>query len=391
MLLCCGLVVALAAALPAPFTDQSIAQTTPAPAPDGRPPTGPLQRTDSRLWEISLSIDIPSFHKDDNIAEAIIVPVSILDTWWRVDPRSFRAQMSVDMVPVPEALTTLVVNQSRKGDSQAEISVPNFVENQMRATLTWTVETWSCLLDEDAAAAIDWKSGWPEEVRRWIEPSPGLDPREPQIQQLRQRVVQSLSSTAPPLYVAKEAVRTASRALRSGDHQEGNPFGIQTRGIEVRGCTLALQSQVGSESDVVCITVALLRSLGFPARPVIGLVDGKGRPGAGTASKDLTMWGEVYLPRCGWVPFDSDRVRGSVSPTSRMDQRWNGFGTDKDFNQRVPITHEFTIYQPKAADGLRVASYAALCRLKTKLNDPVQGPTDMLIQTNLISRGRGQK
>ena len=64
---------------------------------------------------------------------------------------------------------------------------------------------------------------------------------------------------------------------------------------------------------------------------------------------------------------------------------------DSEFNERVPITHELDIYQTKAADGNRVASFLALCRLKTKLDQPGQGPTDILVQTALISRGRGQR
>ena len=375
----------------APLTDQSIVETGITPPPDGRPPTGALQRTDSRKWEITLSIDLPAFHKDDAVSESIIVPVSILDTWWRVDPRSFRAKVSVDLFPVADVSANLTVNQSRSGDSRVEISIPNFVEFRLRTELTWVVEIWSCQLDETAAAKEQMPAAWPEEVQRWRLASPRIDPQDPQIQELRRQILQRISADTPPIYAAKEIIRTGSRSLKSGNHKEGNPFGIWSRGLEMRGSSQALATEIGSESDVACICVALLRSMGFPARPVIGLVDRSKRSANSLSNKKLGMWGEVYLPNCGWVPFDSDWIRGGISAANRLDQPWNGFGSDSEFNERVPITHELDIYQTKAADGNRVASFLALCRLKTKLDQPGQGPTDILVQTALISRGRGQR
>ncbi len=373
------------------LAEQSIVETGIAAPPDGRPPTGPLQRIDSRKWEITLAIELPTFHKDDVVSEAVVVPVSVLDTWWQVDPRSFRARVATDSVPVADALTNLTVSQSRWGDSRVEVSIPNFVEDRLRMELTWIVETWSCQLDEVAASAVQMPTAWPEEVERWRHTSEGIDPNEPLIQELRKNIAQKIPPNAPAIFAAKEIIRSGSRALRTGDHHEGNPFGARTRGLEARGCAQALATQVGSEADVACICVALLRSMGFPARPVIGLVDRKNHPGGALSGKKLGMWGEVYIPRCGWVPFDADEIRGGISPTSKIDQHWNGFGADDEFNERVPITHELDIYQPKASDGGRTASFIALCRMKTKLDQPGQGPTDILIQTTLISRGRGQR
>ncbi len=391
MALLCAVMATLAFAPLSPLADQSSVETGITPPPDGRPPMGALQRTDSRKWEITLKIDLPVFHKDDAVSESIIVPVSILDTWWKVDPRSFQTRMSTDSVPLPPAMTNLIVTQSRWGDSRVEISIPNFVEFRLGVDLTWIVETWSCQFDEAAAAKEQMPAKWPEEVEKWRRASPGIDPQDPQVQELRRQILQRVSVDTPPVYVAKEIIRTGSRILKSGDHKEGNRFGNWSRGLEIRGSSQALATQIGSESDVVCICIALLRATGFPARPVIGLVDRGKYLDNSLSAKKLGMWGEVYLHNCGWVPFDSDLIRGGISPSNRVDQRWDGFGSDDEFNERVPITHELDIYQPKAADGNRVASYIALCRLKTKLEQPGQGPTDILIQTALISRGRVQR
>ncbi len=388
MVLLCVVIVTTAFS---PLAAQSIVETGITPPPDGRPPTGALRRTDSRKWEITLNIDLPLFRKNDPTPEALVIPVSILDTWWRVDPRSFVGNVFSDSSPVPKALTNLTVNQSRFGDSRVEISIPNFVEFRLRTELTWVVETWSCQLDEIAASREQMPTLWPQEVERWRYATPGIDPNEPRIQQLRQQILQRIPANTAPIYVAKEMIRTGSRILKSGDHRDRNPFGIWSRGLETRGIAQALWTEIGSESDVVCICVALLRSMGFPARPVIGLADRSGQAGKSLSRKELGMWGEVYLPNCGWVPFDSDEIRGGISPSTKIDQHWNGFGSDDEFNERVPITHELDIYLPNPSDGTRVSSFLALCRLKTKLDQPGQGPTDILIQTELVSRGRGQK
>ncbi len=389
--LVCALALGFAAADSAPTSPfQSIVETGAAPPPEGRPPIGPLQRTDSRKWEVTLVISLPNFHRNDKNPEALVVGVSTLDTWWQVDPRSFRAQVSTDLVPVPDALTSVIVTQSRFGDSRVEVSLPRFVEYRARAEISWVVETWSCQFDEDAAAKLKWPSSWPEEVERWRRATPGIDPADPQIQALRGQLQSIIARDALPLTAAKEAIRLGCRALRSGDHKQGNPFGELTRGIELWGIAAGLSRQVGSEADTACICVALLRSFGFPARPVIGLADQGDKPRASSSSKSLVVWGEVYLPECGWVPFDPDRLRGGVSGGKKVNQPWSGFGSDSDFNNRVPITHELDIHPPSTNDAGRTASYAALCRLKAHVDQPRSVPTDILIQTTLVSRGVGR-
>ncbi|MSR43735.1 MAG: hypothetical protein EXS15_00010 [Phycisphaerales bacterium] len=369
---------------------QSSIETATAPPPEGRPPQGALHRMDSKLWEIKLSLELPDIHKNDAVGEALLVPVSILDTWWQVDPRSFRAKVLCDSVPVAPALTPLTVTQNRFGDSRVEIPLPHFIENRVYAEVTWIVESWSCHLDEDAAARIGWPTTWPQEVERWRQASPSIDPADPQIQALRSQVMQKLPAGTFPLHAAKEIVRTASRALLNADHREGHTSGVKTRGIPVWGVAQALSSNLGGEADVTCICVALLRAMGFPSRPVIGVIQNESKRKSSGPSERFSMWGEVFIPEIGWVPFDPDAIRGGISITHPLNRAWDGFGSDADFNERVPITHELDISKPKASDIGRTASYAALCRLKTKLEQPGQGPTDILIQTLIVSRGRGR-
>ena len=383
-----ALVLAIATTLTS--AAQSVVETGTPPPPEGRPPQGALARTESRKWEIKLSLELPSIHKDGEVSDALHVPVSLLDTWWQVDPRTFRAKVRCDSVPVPALSTPLVVAQNRFGDSFVEIPLPSFIESRIYAEVSWIVEVWSCQLDEQAAAQIRWPTAWPQEVQRWQRASEGLDPDNPQIQALRQQLVQSISNRTPPIYAAKEIIRAGSRALRNGDHREGQTSGFKTRGIAMWGLAQSLTSQIGSEADVTCICVALLRSFGFPARLVIGVTQNSRQQANAGPSERLTLWGEVFLPELGWVPFDPEEIRGGVSATHAVDLPWNGFGSDSHQDERVPISHELDIYSPKASDPSRTASFAAPARLKSKLEQPGQGPTDILIQTLIVSRGRGR-
>lgn len=369
---------------------QSTVETGQPPPPEGRPPMGALSRTEARKWEITLSLDLPELRRRETVSEALIVPVSLLDTWWQVDPRSFRTRVSVDFVPVPPAQFALTVAPSRHGESRVEIPVPNVIEQRLTAELAWTVEVWSCALDETLAATLEWPSTWPDEVQRFLLPSPGINPKDPLVQGLLNEISSRFDRKLPPLVGAKELLRAGSKSLRNAGHAEGGTSGAKTRGIALFGTHEALSSQVGSQADLTCICLALLRAAGFPARPVIGLInDGTRRSNASNADT-LALWGEVFLPQCGWVPFDADQIRGGVSPQTPVTNAWKGFGSDRDFNQRVPITHELDLYQPKASDVGRTALFAALVRLKTTLEQPGKGPTDILIQTSVVNRGRGR-
>ncbi len=393
LVLCAGLLAFTTLALTVPaftfFGAQATVETGSAPPPEGRPPTGALTRTQSRRWEITLSLDLPELRRRETVEEALIVPVSVLDTWWRVDPRSFRTRVSVDFVPVPPTQFTITVAPSRFGESRVEIPIPNVIEQRLTAELAWTVEVWSCALDEARASKIAWPAAWPDEVQRFRSASAGINSQDPLIQGALREISSRLPEQLAPLYAAKEIIRAGSRILRNADHSEGGMAGSKSRGVVVWGATQALSSHIGGEADVTCICLALLRAAGFPARPVIGLAHDRSRRNNASNADKLSLWGEVFLPECGWVPFDAAQIRGGISAQTPVTQQWNGFGTDRDFDERVPITHELDLYTPKASDIGRTASFAALCRLKTKLEQPGQGPTDILIQTSVVSRGRG--
>ena len=88
----------------------------------------------------------------------------------------------------------------------------------------------------------------------------------------------------------------------------------------VRGALWCLRNRQGVCWDFACLLVALLRSIGIPAKVCSGVTL--------SDSPGLHAWTEVYLPRIGWVPCDPtwDVPDGNIHvkhPTYDGDTRWN--------------------------------------------------------------------
>ena len=384
-------------------TELPLAQTEPASPPDGRPPLGPLRRTTSRLWGVQVTISLPPIVVPPNVSESLLIPVTLLDTWSIADVRSFAARMSINQKPITPALTPLTILQRPGRESQIEVPIPDVDRTpiglptgpdrgmQVMLDVQWTVECFSVALDEPTAMRIGWPQSWPDELARWRGASAGIDPADPTLGPLKDAVRAACGGDAPPLAAAKACVRAGSQSLRNPNFRQGSPMGVFTRGVEIRGATAALRDQQGTPADLTCICVALLRSVGLPARAVIGLANESDGPMQSASDKELTVWGEVWLPECGWIPFDPDRVRGGVGANAPLAQRWSGFGTEADWEQWIPITHEVNIFRPSPPGSANLATVAALCRLKTQVSSGVAGPTDILLQTRVANRGRPQR
>lgn len=383
--------------------ESPLAQTEPASPPDGRPPLGPLRRTTSRLWGVQLTISLPPIVVPANVSEGLLIPVTLLDTWSIADVRSFSARMSINQKPIAPALTPLTILQRPGRESQIEVPIPDVNRTpiglpnapdpgmQVMLEVQWTVECFSVALDESLAMRIGWPKSWPDELARWRGDSAGIDPNDPSLGPLRDAVRAVCGSDAPPLAVAKACVRAGSQSLRNPNARQGSPMGVFTRGVEIRGAPAALSAQRGTPADLTCICVSLLRSAGLPARVVIGLANESDGPMQSSSDKELMVWGEVWLPQCGWIPFDPDRIRGGVGANAPLAQRWGGFGAETNWEQWIPITHEVNIFRPTPPGSANLATVAALCRLKTQVSSGRAGPTDILLQTRVENRGRPQR
>ena len=83
-------------------------------------------------------------------------------------------------------------------------------------------------------------------------------------------------------------------------------------------------------------TAKMLRAAGLPARPVIGI-----GPGAARRLDEFGVWAEVYLPECGWTPFDPDKLRQQSIRTLDATQPWEHFGTMRQLQRRIPLSWSF--------------------------------------------------
>ena len=80
----------------------------------------------------------------------------------------------------------------------------------------------------------------------------------------------------------------------------------------------------------------MLRAAGLPSRPVIGIA-----PDRGKERGEFAIWAEVYLPRCGWVPFDPYELKKRSVNTLDPRQSWRYFGNVPDLDRLIPLSWSF--------------------------------------------------
>lgn len=330
-------------------------------AASGRPPRGPLSRSDPQLWRISVSLAInppdglgalaQAFTRNAN---ALLLPIITTDTWFQADPSTVTSRVLIDGAPVPAGEAQPLVRLGRSGDGRIEVPLTRPVTQTYQADVSWVVQSWDCSVNEAAAAQIGWPAEWPEETRRWLTPEPFIESNDAGIVSFMQRVSGGRVQSVPPWLAAKDLVRAACGAMRGVDGMSMRTVGNAVEGLAVSGASATLQRGSGSPNDLVCLSVAVLRAAGIPARPVLGLSaprSGGGRgTGSSTSASELVTWGEFFLPDAGWVPFDPNMMRGSIPSNATVRQPWRGFAFELDLERRAPFAHSFGPEGASSAD-----------------------------------------
>lgn len=223
----------------------------------------------------------------------------------------------------------------------------------------------------DDALALDaaWPETWPTDV------AAGLGPlwrfRGPD-RPYRDRVVNAvLGDGAPrdwaPYALAKEITRqsashfTWSEDFRTQEQRRARSEGgwYLQRDEVIRNGRVVYRSDAeryerngileGGPVELTVATVARLRAVGIPARPVYGL--GRDAEGAFHA-----IWGEFYLHGPGWIPFDLLEMRANGVQGLRYDQPWRGFANLPDHARRIPLTYDAgTLLEPSPTEQRAVA------------------------------------
>ena len=235
-------------------------------------------------------------------------------------------QDGTDLVTAPDAL----------GRGLLEVSIPPVNTWPLQVEVSSYANCWSSRLDNDAAMQIGWPSQWPSSVRKMVQPSPLIESNATIIAETVETLTKGQVRSVPPVQAARLIVQDACSKFKVGETRMSLGGQGQLRGIAVVGAEAAAQAGSGSPADLVCICVAMLRSAGLPARPVIGM-------GSGTLGRrdEFGVWAEVYLPECGWTPFDPDRLREQSIRTMDARQSWEYFGNMPGLQRRIPLSWSF--------------------------------------------------
>jgi hypothetical protein len=220
--------------------------------------------------------------------------------------------------------------------------------------------TFSSSLHEQGALQIGWPNAWPEDVASFLDPSDFIQSDRSRFQQAVSDVLGENPKQYNPHLAAKMLIRHCVRNISSNGQYtafDGQPV----RGFNIRGALAAASRGSGSATDLVCACVAILRAAGIPARPVIGMTISD-TVGTKKVPAQYIVWAEYALPNVGWVPFNPDRMRGTVDNLP-LHEPWQGLGTMPWLNRRVPIAYTFVAGgKAKAYDAIGPWGWVELYR-----------------------------
>jgi transglutaminase-like putative cysteine protease len=108
-----------------------------------------------------------------------------------------------------------------------------------------------------------------------------------------------------------DAARALQRHLRDGSYTFAG--GLAPGDVPP---ALLIRDRRGTAAQFAAIYVAMARSLGIPARVVVGFLPGELGPDGRykVREKDRHAWAEVWFEGAGWVGFDATPTRGSDQP-----------------------------------------------------------------------------
>lgn len=333
-------------------------------APSGRPPMNAAQRVEPRIYDVTLQVLMTTELSTDAFrgktrrevlnpdtfdlqSARILMPIIRQSTYSAVDADRMSAKLWLDEREVKDIGPTIDVTEDQAhGMAVASLPVGEFTGRRIRFEWSFRVKTWECRLDEQAAQRIPWPRDWPEDTLESLEPQPYIQSDNPVFKQTVDRITEGRLRLVTPYIAAKEIVRYCVNELQISGDGEMRGLSETLHGLELDGAVETARTGRGSPIDLVCVSVAMLRAAGIPARPVIGMteddVDG---------SNELAVWAEMYLPRSGWIPIDPQEMRSHGMRNRDVDRAWPGFGTMKNMNRRVPLS--FAFHPPGTTDPPR--------------------------------------
>ncbi len=364
------------------FLAAALAAFTMLTPPAGRPPIGPLERYEPRIYDVSFDVTVATVQTaiaSDRLQyelqdTPIAMPIIFMGAYSRVDPDSLRGQLWLNN---REKNPRLELKPDQPHNTHlAVLTVDSYRGVSLRWQVSFQTQVWSSRIDDAQAARIAWPTEWPAEVQDALKPQMYIESDDPIFAETIQRISKGKLRMVPPYLAAKDIIRYCINEVQTfGDGMERGEFGI-LRGMIVYGARHAAKHQHGSPHDLVCVCIAMLRAAGIPARPVIGIQKNE------HDKVEFVSWGEFYLPDCGWIPFDPFVMRGKGIRTMDVRKPWPEFGAMRDLNRRIPLAYNF---MPAAT----VESPRLPAVWGWDLRQSPPRPSDQWIRPLIVSRGRG--
>lgn len=350
----------------------------------GGPPQFPIARVKPRMWETTISADV--FATSQDVLETapllasrseIVVPIIVHGAFSKADPSSIRVAGQINGQTYREGdVPWKLRGPNPDGTAHVVVEFVDIAGQSIGVKVTWMEQSWRAVVDDAAALRITWPVEWPEETRKYLQPSPWIESDDDLFTGFVERITQGNLRKVTPYAAAKELLRETITRFRSisGTGNERRDFGLIS-GLQLVGAREAARTETGSPNDLVCACVAVLRAAGIPSRPVVGIV------------KELTddlrertrwrTWAEFYLPQAGWVPFDPNEMRGSGFQFKALDAAWPGLGDVDDLDERIPVAYDFQptgtllewppvwgwVYTGNTARAYRLFSQTSLVRI----------------------------
>lgn len=354
-------------------------------SPSGRPPMGPLQRVNPRIYDFGITVNISTSWQQNvlqrrnyNIKDApIVMPVIFQGTYNRVPSDSLWAKLWLGGREDTTLLERTRVDSGFPFHTHlAVMTISEFRGQTIKWSLGYKVQSWSSKLDEVWAAKIPWPREWPNDVKDGLQRQMFIESDKPIFKETIDRISEGQLRMVPPYLAAKDIVRYCIENIKVSGSSEHRGYGGILHGLRIDGALIATQKDTASSNDLVCVCVAMLRAAGIPARPVIGIEK------SSSDRLEMVSWAEFYLPNAGWIPFDPNEMRGKGISRKTVHDAWQGFGTMKKLNKRVPLSYHFV--PPSEVES---PQYAAVWGW-----DPRPGgdpSSQQIITFKMISRGRG--
>lgn len=372
--------------------------------PPNRPPVNALRREEPKKYDVTYAITLQTVSHPADLAQRgifqfdeapIVFPVIYMGQYSRVfisDPEPY-GKLLHDGAPVDARYMNMGQEENKPFNTHLLRMVsPGFRGTVLRFEFQFRTQTWNALIDEARAQATTWPRDmkWPDEVQDGLRPQTMIESDAPIFRQaLNDIATPEARQTIPPYLLAKRIVAYVLNNFQvSGQGMTRGGIG-EIRGLVMRGALATANSPdqtyrlVGSEHDLLCVCIAMLRAANIPARAVIGAEEALAT--SGKTLPELVSWGEFYLPDSGWVSFDPNAMRSEGGGRyQNFNNAWPHFGTMDELNERVVLAYHFI---PPAA--VVVPGNYALWGWDPR---PAQQPSyEQAITIQITGRGKGEE